>query len=96
VRIAALGTLRSGRTIADALMRAYWPLTLATALAVPRTRPALLAAALTKGDLAYGTGLWMGCAQHRTLDPLLPGLGWRMTSLTADELTRRVVPCLPS
>jgi hypothetical protein len=71
-------------------MRAYWPLSLAAALALPRTRPALLAAALTKGDPAYGAGLWLGCLEHRTLDPLLPGLGWRMTSLSAGELIERV------
>jgi hypothetical protein len=96
VRIATLGTLRSGRPVADALMRAYWPLSLAAALTLPRTRPALCAAALAKGDPAYGAGLWLGCLEHRTLDPLRPGLGWRMTSLTADELISRVVPCLPS
>jgi mycofactocin glycosyltransferase len=92
VRIAALGTLHSGRAVADALMRAWWPLSLAAAIAVPRARPALLAAALCEGDLAYGAGLWLGCLEHRTLDPLLPAPPWRTTELTGRELIARSLP----
>ena len=29
-------------------------------------------------DLAYGTGVWFGCIQHRTLDPLLPAKPWKL------------------
>ena len=55
---------------ADALRRFYWPLAFA--------RPKLFAAAAIThplklaDDLAYGAGVWIGCLQHRTLDPLLP------------------------
>jgi hypothetical protein len=75
-RLAALGTLRSGRVVADALTRHWWPL----ALAHPRTRLALF----TKpplallDDLAYGAGVWAGCARHRTVDPLLPARPWKL------------------
>ena len=34
-------------------------------------------------DLAYGAGLWIGCLQHRTLEPLLPVRGWRLERHTA-------------
>jgi mycofactocin system glycosyltransferase len=78
--LAALGTLRSGRVVADALTRHWWPL----ALAHPRTR----AAFLTKpplalvDDLAYGAGVWSGCIQHGTLDPLLPARPWKLARRT--------------
>ena len=71
---------KSGRVVADALTRHWWPL----ALAHPRTRLAFL----TKpplpivDDLAYGTGLWLGCMQHRTLDPLLPAKAWKLVRRT--------------
>ncbi len=40
-----LGTLRSGRVVADALTRAWWPLSAAAALAVPKARAPLAVAA---------------------------------------------------
>ena len=75
-----LGTLRSGRVVADALTRAWWPLSAAAALTVPdgpryrsrrrwRPRRPLQIA----DDLAYGIGLWQGCLEQRTLDPLAAG-----------------------
>jgi mycofactocin glycosyltransferase len=91
VKIAAGGTVRSGRALADALTRAYWPLTLAAA-AVPRLRPAALAAALAGPDprkLAYGAGLWLGCFEQRDFDALKPDLGWRFHTLTGDQLIAR-------
>jgi hypothetical protein len=87
IRIAAGGTLRAWPSIADALTREYWPL----ALAVPRLRPALVAALLTTRDprvVAYGLGVWLGCVEHRSLDALLPGLGYRFRTLTGDDLSR--------
>ena len=33
-------------------------------------------------DLAYGTGVWLGCIQHRTLDPLLPAKAWKLVRRT--------------
>lgn len=45
VRIAGLGHLWAGRSMADALRRPWWPLSLLLAWRCPRTRPALVAAA---------------------------------------------------
>jgi mycofactocin glycosyltransferase len=82
-RLAALGTLRSGRVVADALTRHWWPLSAAAAILFPRTRLPLAAAALADpsklpDDLAYGFGLWLGCIEHRNPDPLLPARPWRL------------------
>ncbi|MDA0139601.1 glycosyltransferase [Solirubrobacter deserti] len=79
-QLAALGTLRSGRVVADALTRHWWPL----AALHPRTRLAFL----TKpplaivDDLAYGTGVWLGCVERRTIDPLLPARPWKLARRT--------------
>jgi mycofactocin system glycosyltransferase len=79
--VAGLGTLRAGPVFADALRRFYWPLA--------PLRPKLFAAAaithpLTLADdLAYGAGVWIGCVEHRTIDPLLPSRGWRLERHTA-------------
>jgi mycofactocin system glycosyltransferase len=84
-RLVAGGTLGARHQIADAIVRGYWPL----ALARPKY---LAAAAISKGPLnaidamAYGTGVWHGCIAHRTLDPLLPDLTWRMVECDADVL----------
>lgn len=75
IELATVGSLRSGRVVADALSRHWWPL----ALLYPRTRLAFLKPPLALADdLAYGTGVWLGCLQHRTLDPLLPAKGWKL------------------
>jgi glycosyltransferase involved in cell wall biosynthesis len=84
IELAGLGTLRSGRVIADALTRHWWPLSAAAAVAVPKARAPLAAALMTKrplelaDDLAYGAGLWRGCVEQRELDPLLPARPWRL------------------
>ncbi len=75
-RIAGLGTLRSHRVVADAIRRAWWPLAprrvlIAAILADPR--PLRLA-----DDFAYSLGVFIGCVEHRTLDPLLPARPWRL------------------
>jgi mycofactocin system glycosyltransferase len=90
LELAGLGTLRSGRVVADALTRAWWPLSLAAAVAVPRLRPALAVAALASArpplkladDVAYGAGVWIGCLRERDARALLPAAGWRLTRLT--------------
>ncbi|HEX6025141.1 MAG TPA: mycofactocin biosynthesis glycosyltransferase MftF [Solirubrobacter sp.] len=81
--VAGLGTLRSGPVFTAALRRFYWPLA--------PLRPRLFAlAALTHplrlaDDIAYGAGVWIGCLEHRTLDPLLPSTGWRLERHTAAQ-----------
>jgi mycofactocin system glycosyltransferase len=85
-RLVAAGTLGARHLVADAVVRQYWPL---AALATPRI---LAAAAMTRAPLktldamAYGAGVWHGCLTHRTLDPLLPDLSWRMVEVTVDAL----------
>jgi hypothetical protein len=70
--------------VADALTRAWWPLSAAAALTLPRSRAPLAAALATKrplqlaDDLAYGIGLWQGCFAQRTLDPLMPAHAWKL------------------
>jgi mycofactocin system glycosyltransferase len=81
--LAAVGTLRSGRVIADALTRHWFPLSALAALGLRRARLPLAAAFLSDplklpDDLAYGIGLWRGCLTERTLDPLLPARPWRL------------------
>src|SRR5690606_25135438 len=46
LRLGGLGHLHAGRSTATALTRAWWPLTLAAALAWRRARPVAAAAAL--------------------------------------------------
>ena len=87
-KLAAVGTLRSGRVVADALTRAWWPLSLAAAIAVPKARLPLAAACVKPplhlaDDLAYGYGLWRGCIAERTLDPLLPARPWKLVRDTS-------------
>lgn len=77
VKLAGAGHLWSGRRVADALRRSWWPL--AVLLAVARRRSRLpIAAALTVpplqllDDVAYGTGVWVGCWRARRVGALLP------------------------
>ena len=95
--VAGLGHLRAWEPLASACTRAWWPLTVAAALASRRARRAALAAALVPplrawwrdrpalnplaavmwwlaDDVAYGTGVWVGCARSRRLGPLRPDL----------------------
>jgi hypothetical protein len=58
---------------------------LASLLLVPSLTPARPAAfglgfrvcARLADDVAYGAGVWAGCATHRTLRPLIPAFSWR-------------------
>jgi mycofactocin system glycosyltransferase len=81
--LAGLGTLRAGPVFAGALRRFYWPL-------APLNPKLFAVAAITHplklaDDLAYGAGVWIGCLQHRTLDPLLPSRTWRLERHTAAQ-----------
>jgi mycofactocin glycosyltransferase len=82
LRLAGLGHLFAGRSLADAARRAWWPLILAGALVSKRARwiaaaaavPALLDGGLPRliDDLAYGTGVWKGVIAEREAGPLTP------------------------
>ena len=37
-------------------------------------------------DVAYGTGVWVGCARERTLVPLIPRVSWRSRVWSASAL----------
>jgi mycofactocin system glycosyltransferase len=82
LRLAGLGHLFAGRTLADAARRAWWPMLLAGALVSKRARwvaaaaavPALLDGGLPRlvDDLAYGAGVWKGVVAEREPGPLTP------------------------
>jgi mycofactocin system glycosyltransferase len=82
LRLAGLGHLYAGRTLADAARRAWWPLLAAGALVSRRGRwiavaaalPALLDGGLPRlvDDLAYGAGVWKGVIAEREPGPLVP------------------------
>jgi hypothetical protein len=70
--------------VADALTRAWWPISTVAALTVPKARAPLAVAMLARhplqlaDDLAYGYGLWRGCLEQRDFDALLPARPWRL------------------
>ena len=82
VRLAGLGHLYAGRSLADAARRAWWPLLLAGAVVSRRMRwiaalsalPALLDGGVPRlvDDLAYGAGVWKGVVAERDPAPLVP------------------------
>ena len=51
-------------------------------------------------DVAYGTGVWVGCARERTLVPLIPRIAWRArvwsTPALRDQLRQAPAPGPPT
>ena len=43
----------------------------------PAVDPLRAAAVHVADDVAYGSGVWIGCARERTLVPLIPRIAWR-------------------
>jgi len=43
-------------------------------------------------DVAYGTGVWVGCARERTLVPLVPRIAWRSRVWSARYLHDQLQP----
>jgi mycofactocin glycosyltransferase len=95
VRLAGLGHLYAGRSLADAARRAWWPLLLAGAVVSRRVRwvaalaalPALLDGGVPRlvDDLAYGAGVWKGVLAERDPAPLIPELtSWPGRSTSPD------------
>jgi mycofactocin glycosyltransferase len=68
VRIGGVGNLRAGIRVADALRRAWWPLTAICAIAWRRTRPAIVAAVVVPPLLE-----WRDTHRVQGLDPLRYG-----------------------
>jgi mycofactocin glycosyltransferase len=82
LRLAGLGHLYAGRSLAEAARRTWWPVLLAGALVSRRVRwvaalaavPALLDGGVARlvDDLAYGAGVWKGVLAEREPAPLVP------------------------
>jgi mycofactocin system glycosyltransferase len=95
IRLAGLGHLYAGRQVAGAITRAWWPLALVVAVALPRTRVPLIGAIVAPplldwfgergpndpvryvalrfaDDIAFGTGLWIGSIEQRSVGALAP------------------------
>ena len=43
-------------------------------------------------DVAYGVGVWVGCARERTLVPLIPRISWRSPVWSSPALRRELRP----
>jgi mycofactocin glycosyltransferase len=79
--LAALGTWRAGRGLADATRRVWMPIVVIAALRSRFARRAALLSLLAAGrpleaadDLAYCAGVWRGMWAARTLAPLVPDI----------------------
>jgi hypothetical protein len=46
-------------------------------------------------DVAYGTGVFIGCARERTLVPLIPRIAWRSRVWSKPALRERLQPPAP-
>jgi mycofactocin glycosyltransferase len=49
--------------------------------------PIRFTAGCVADDIAYGAGVWAGCARSRTLTPLLPKVAWRPLRVTRERNT---------
>ena len=49
--------------------------------------PVRFTAGCVADDIAYGAGVWAGCARSRTLAPLLPKVAWRPLRVTREGKT---------
>jgi mycofactocin glycosyltransferase len=47
-------------------------------------------------DVAYGAGVWVGCARERTLVPLIPRVSWRSRLWSAPTLRNELQPAAPT
>ena len=47
-------------------------------------------------DVAYGTGVWIGCVRARTLVPLIPRIAWRARVWSKPALQQGLQPAAPS
>jgi mycofactocin system glycosyltransferase len=51
----------------------------------PELDPVRFAAGHIAADIAYGAGVWTGCARARTLAPVTPRLNWRPMRITEER-----------
>lgn len=78
-RIAAMGNVRAGESIAHAVRRSWFPIVLVLAVRSKVARRVLLASIVAvrhpvalADDVAYCVGVWKGMLAERTLDPIIP------------------------
>ena len=79
IRLAVHSQISSGRQLATAIRRVWWPIVGVLAVVSRRARRAALAAALVDPgavptDLAYGWGVWRGMRERRSWRPIVPVL----------------------
>jgi mycofactocin system glycosyltransferase len=54
--------------------------------------PVRFAALHVADDIAYGSGVWAGCVQAGTVEPLIPRVAWRSRVWSSRELLRALSP----
>lgn len=78
-RLAVDGQIASGRQLATAIRRVWWPIVAVLSIGSRRARRIALIAAVADlaaapTDIAYGIGVWRGVIRKRAWSPLLPDL----------------------
>lgn len=79
LRLAMQMHVATGRQLATAIRRVWWPIVVVLSLVSRRARRVALAAALADPralptDIAYGWGVWRGAWSTREWDPIVPRL----------------------
>lgn len=79
VRLAAHAQLASGRQLATAIRRAWWPIVVVLAVVSKRARLVAVAAVLADPravptEAAYGWGVWRGMWERFTWRPIMPSV----------------------
>jgi mycofactocin system glycosyltransferase len=93
LRLAMQTQVASGRQLATAIRRVWWPILAVLVLLSPRARRVALAAALVDPgavptDLAYGWGVWRGVRKTRSWKPIVPTLTGRFSASEPARPTR--------
>ncbi|MEP6300252.1 MAG: glycosyltransferase family 2 protein, partial [Ilumatobacter sp.] len=89
LRLAGKAQIATGRQVATAIRRVWWPFVVPLAVMSRRARLVALASVLADPpalptDLAYGWGVWRGMRGRRTLRPAVPKIGTRTGRSGAD------------
>lgn len=92
LRLAVAAQVATGRQLATAIRRVWWPIVGVLSVVSRRVRRVALASALVHPaalptDLAYGWGVWRGMIQRRTLRPAVPRIIGRIGRSVGDGLS---------